>query len=66
MSAAPSRPPSSAVHTRPYFAPAAMPVSTRQTNTSENTVVSPSSSEDVSIVPELSQFHYDYMNNSSK
>ncbi|KAK8939725.1 Paired amphipathic helix protein Sin3-like 3 [Platanthera guangdongensis] len=61
-----SRPPSSAALTRSYSAPAAMPASTRQTNSLENTVASPSSYEDESMVPESSQFHCDYMNNSSK
>ncbi|KAK8964832.1 hypothetical protein KSP40_PGU006662 [Platanthera guangdongensis] len=66
MSAVPSRPLSSAAPTRSHSAPAAMPASTWQTNSSENTVASPSSSEDVSMVPEMSQFHCDYMNNNSK
>ncbi|KAK8926156.1 hypothetical protein KSP39_PZI018484 [Platanthera zijinensis] len=66
MSVASSRPPSYAAPTRLYFAQAVMPASTMQKNSPENTAASPSSSEDVSTVPELSQFHCDYTNNSSK
>ncbi|KAK8955872.1 hypothetical protein KSP40_PGU019875 [Platanthera guangdongensis] len=66
MSVAPSRHPSSAAPMRPYSAPTAMPASTRQTNSPENTVASPSSYEDLFMVPELRQFHCDYMDNSSK
>ncbi|KAK8966705.1 hypothetical protein KSP40_PGU012393 [Platanthera guangdongensis] len=47
MSAVPSRPPSFAGPTSPYSALHVMPTSTLQTNSSENTIASPSSSEDV-------------------
>ncbi|KAK8955871.1 hypothetical protein KSP40_PGU019876 [Platanthera guangdongensis] len=66
MSMAPSRLPSSATPMRPYSTPTAMQASTRQTNSPENIVASPSSYKEVSMVPELRQFHCDFMNNRSK